>query len=85
MIVDGSRNFDLHFRLQVFIERLHARVESADNSLQFGEFLHQFGRQIGLRQQRGLVNHARAGSAMPFCFTISASQLARRCTRSVLS
>ena len=58
MIVDGARDFDLHVGLQVFVELLHARVKAADNSLQFGKFLDQFGGQIGFRQQRGFVNYA---------------------------
>ena len=39
---------------------LHARVEAADDSLEFSEFLDQFRGEIGLRQKRGLVDFSRA-------------------------
>ena len=48
----------LHVGLHVLIELLHARVKTADNSLQFGEFLDQFRGQIGFRQQRRFVDYA---------------------------
>ena len=35
---------------------LNARVQSADDPLQFGELFHQFRSQVGLRQARSLVN-----------------------------
>ena len=57
MIVDGSRNFQLHIRLHVLVELLHSRIQTADNSLQFGEFLDQFRGQIGLGQQRSFVDY----------------------------
>ncbi len=40
------------------VEFLHPRVQPADDALQFGELLHQFGRQIGLRQQPGFEDDA---------------------------
>ena len=42
------------------IELLDLGVESADDALQFGELLHQFGGEIGLGQQRRLEHHSRA-------------------------
>jgi len=58
VIVDGARNRQLHVGLYAFVEFLHLRVEPADNSLQFGEFLDEFGGQIGFRQQRRFVDYA---------------------------
>ena len=62
MIVDGPRNRELDVGLHVFIKLLYVRlrVKTADNPLQFGELLHQFRGQIGLGQQRCLVDHARS-------------------------
>ena len=45
---------------QIGIELLRPGVEAADNALQFGEFLYQFGGEIGLGEQGGLVHHAGA-------------------------
>ncbi len=51
--------------------KLHAlglvdEVETADDALEFGELLHQFGGEIALGHERGLVHHALAVSGMKF-------------------
>ena len=42
------------------IEVLHLGVESADDALEFGEFLDEVGGEVGLAEQRGLVHDAGA-------------------------
>ena len=55
LIVDGDGDF--------FGFALGARVETADDALKFGEFLDEFGGEIGFREQRGAL---RVGLAAEF-------------------
>ena len=60
VVVDGvADGFGGRVR-QERIEVLHLGVESADDALEFGEFLDEVGGEIGFAEQSGLVHDAGA-------------------------
>ena len=59
MIVNRIRDSEPRRLRQSRIKFLHPCIQSAHDALQFGELLHQFGGQVGLRQARRFVDHAR--------------------------
>ena len=59
VIVNGIRNRKACGFRQPVIQLLHARIESAHDPLQFGEFLHQFRSEIGFRQASSFMHDSR--------------------------
>ena len=54
VIVDGIGDGESSSFRQVGIELLNARVQAADNALQFGKLLYQFRGQIGFARHAAL-------------------------------
>ena len=60
MVINRVRNREPRCFGQIGIELLNSGIQPSDNPLQFCEFLHQFGSQIGLGQVCSFMNDTRA-------------------------